>query len=88
MSKKQLNKRGKWEIVLQNSNTISFDHVITCLVEICGHNEFQANQCALLTDKTGACSIFIDKHTNCEYVYELLIKSGLQAKIQKYKNNV
>tara|TARA_R110000751_G_scaffold149106_1_gene254003 strand:- start:885 stop:1169 length:285 start_codon:yes stop_codon:yes gene_type:complete len=85
MSKKQLNNRGKWEVILQNDNSISFDHVITCLVEICGHNEYQAGQCALLTDAKGWCSVFVDRHDQCEHVLEMLIKGGLTVKIKKYK---
>ena len=85
MSKKQFNKRGKWEVILQNDETISFEHVITCLMEMCGHNEYQAQQCALITDQKGQCSVFVDKYDECETILEYFIKSGLTCKLKKYK---
>ena len=88
MSKKQLNKRGKWELILHNDESVSFDQVLTCLVEICGHNEYQADQMALLTHKRHSCSVFVDKYEMCIEVKNNLIKSGLTVTIQKRKNNV
>ena len=84
MSKKQLNTRGKWELILHDDNNLSFDHVITCLIEICGHNEFQAHQCALVVHNAGRCAVFIDSHDACESVYEYFIKCKLKTTLEKH----
>ena len=84
MSKKRSKKQDKYELTLQNDNTVTFEHVMNCLVDICGHNELQANQCALITHNTGKCSIFIDDLNECEIVHELLIKNGLTVRINKH----
>ena len=88
MSKKQSKPRGKFELILHNDESVSFDHVITCLVELCGHNEYQANQCALLTHNSGKCSIFVDNYDNCYSVWENLVKNGLTVIVKKQKKNV
>jgi len=85
MSRKRLTKRNTWELTLHNDNSVSFDHVMNCLVELCGHNEYQANQCALLTHKRGRCSIFVDKYDTCIDVKDNLVRSGLTVTIRKKK---
>ncbi|MFZ2286050.1 MAG: ATP-dependent Clp protease adaptor ClpS [Bacteroidales bacterium] len=46
-------------LVLVNDDINSFDHVIKSLVEVCGHDELQAEQCAVLTHIKGGCVIKI-----------------------------
>lgn len=46
-------------LLLVNDNINSFDHVIKSLVEVCGHDEIQAEQCAVLTHIKGGCVIKI-----------------------------
>ena len=90
MSKKVLkkSKRGKYQVVLHNDNHNTFEHVIDCLIEACGHNEFQAHQCALIVHNAGRCTVFIDSHDQCEAVYEYLIKSKLKAKLEKHDTKI
>ena len=45
--------------MLINDNINSFDHVIKSLVDVCGHDEIQAEQCAVLTHIKGGCVIKI-----------------------------
>lgn len=46
-------------LMLINDDVNSFDHVIKSLVEVCGHDEIQAEQCAVLTHIKGECIIKI-----------------------------
>lgn len=88
MSKKQsTNKRGKWQVMLHNDNHNTFDHVITCLMESCGHNYLQSVQCAQLVHNTSKCSIFVDSYDECESVFEELHANGLTVTITKFKKN-
>ena len=86
MSKKvsKNSKRGKYQVVLHNDKHNTFDHVINCLIDICGHNEFQAHQCALVVHNAGRCNIFIDSYDECELVHEYLTKSKLNTSIEKH----
>ena len=89
MSKKQsTSKRGKWEVILYNDNHNTFDHVIDCLMEVCGHNYLQSVQCATVVHNVGQCSIFIDTYDECLAVSEDLKDSGLDIGLMKYKGHV
>ena len=43
--------------MLINDDINSFEHVIKSLVEVCGHDKIQAEQCAVLTHIKGGCVI-------------------------------
>ncbi|MBE0668725.1 MAG: ATP-dependent Clp protease adaptor ClpS [Bacteroidales bacterium] len=52
--------RGQEEeksLLLINDDINSFNHVIKTLIDICGHDEMQAEQCAVLTHHKGGCVI-------------------------------
>lgn len=44
-------------LVLYNDEVNTFDHVIKSLVEICGHDSVQAEQCAMIVHLKGSCEI-------------------------------
>jgi ATP-dependent Clp protease adaptor protein ClpS len=47
----------KYILVLYNDDINTFSHVIKSLVEVCGHDDYQAEQCAMLTHFKGRCDI-------------------------------
>ena len=75
------------EIVLHNDDVNTFDHVIECLIDVCGHSYYQAVQCATITHGAKKCSIYVDSYESCEDVCEELLKEGLDVIIEKHKNN-
>jgi ATP-dependent Clp protease adaptor protein ClpS len=86
MSKKQLaNKRGQWQCILANDDTVHVDHVIHCLMDVCAHNYIQAVQCASIVHHTGTCSIFVDIWEECKDVQAELEQLGLKVIVTKYK---
>jgi ATP-dependent Clp protease adaptor protein ClpS len=52
-------KRGgeSGTLVLYNDEINTFDHVIKSLVEVCGHDSVQAEQCALIVHFKGSCEV-------------------------------
>jgi ATP-dependent Clp protease adaptor protein ClpS len=46
-------------LVLYNDEVNTFDHVIKSLVEVCGHDSVQAEQCALIVHFKGSCEVKI-----------------------------
>ena len=64
MKEEALHKKGslkkddeKCILVLYNDDVNTFAHVIKSLVEVCGHDSYQAEQCAMLTHLKGRCDI-------------------------------
>ncbi len=45
------------ELVLFNDDVNTFDFVIETLVEVCGHEPVQAEQCALIAHYKGKCGV-------------------------------
>ncbi len=44
-------------LVLHNDDIHTFEYVIQCLMEICGHDAVQAEQCTYLVHFKGSCGI-------------------------------
>jgi ATP-dependent Clp protease adaptor protein ClpS len=53
------NESDSYSLVLYNDEINTFDHVIKSLVEICGHDPVQAEQCAMIVHFKGSCEIKI-----------------------------
>ena len=81
--KKSTKKRGLHQVMLMNDNHNTVDHVVDCLMEICGHNYFQAVQCATITHKKKQCSVFVDGHELCENISADLREQGLTTIVIK-----
>ena len=83
MKKKKYKRKKKCSIILRNDNYNSFDHVVTSLQEICGHNYFQAVQCSHLVHHVGKCEIFKDYCDLTTTIYEELQHVGLTVELIK-----
>lgn len=70
------------EIVLHNDDVNTFEHVIGCLVEICGHDPIQAEQCAHIVHYNGKCSVKRGTFEQLEPRCMALLDRGLSAAIQ------
>ncbi len=55
--KKRIEDNYERTLILFNDDYNTFDHVIESLVQICGHDPVQAEQCALIAHHKGSCEI-------------------------------
>lgn len=69
------------KLVVHNDDFNTFDFVIDCLIEICGHDPIQAEQCTMLihyrgkyTVKTGSMDLLMPMH-------EKLLSRGLTSEV-------
>lgn len=44
-------------LILYNDDVNTFEHVIKSLVEVCGHDTVQAEQCAMIVHFRGSCEV-------------------------------
>ena len=44
-------------LILYNDEVNSFDFVISTLIEVCGHDQHQAEQCTLIAHFKGKCGV-------------------------------
>jgi ATP-dependent Clp protease adaptor protein ClpS len=64
MKNKALHKDGRlkkggesYSLILFNDDINTFEHVIKSLVETCGHDSIQAEQCAVIVHFKGSCEV-------------------------------
>jgi ATP-dependent Clp protease adaptor protein ClpS len=69
------------KLILYNDETNSFPYVMACLVKFCGHEPQQAEQCALVADLVGQCTVKHGCWAQISTMAELLESVGLKVKI-------
>lgn len=70
------------KIVLFNDDVNTFDFVIQSLMELCGHDPMQAEQCTLLVHYKGKCDVKEGEYEKLEPICSALLTRGLTAEIQ------
>lgn len=69
-------------LILHNDDYNSFDHVISCLMKICGHEQEQANQCAHIVHFNGKCDVKYGDHSTISEMKEKLQNAGLSVTME------
>ena len=70
------------KLILFNDEVNTFDFVIECLIEICGHTFIQAEQCTILVHYKGKCTVKTDSMEVLKPMHEKLLSRGLTSEIQ------
>lgn len=68
-------------LIVWNDDVNTFDWVIESLVDICGHETIQAEQCALIIHHRGKCGVKKGSFDDLRPQAEGLIDRGIQATI-------
>ncbi len=84
-TKKKQKRRKRYHIYLLNDEQNSFEYVNKVLMSFCGHNYYQAEQCAMITHNTGKAHIYSGLGVHPLLVYEALIKHGLNVELKTKK---
>ncbi len=70
------------QLVLHNDEKNTFEWVIQCLIEICGHQTQQAEQCAMITHFKGKCSVKQGEEEEMRILKDGLNDRGLNATVE------
>jgi ATP-dependent Clp protease adaptor protein ClpS len=76
------NESVKYTLILFNDEVNTFDHVIKALVEVCGHDPVQAEQCALIVHLKGSCEIKSGNRNVLLSMSRSLHAKGLTSKVK------
>jgi ATP-dependent Clp protease adaptor protein ClpS len=68
-------------LIVWNDDVNTFDWVIESLVDICGHDSLQAEQCAMIVHFKGKCGVKRGSFNDLRPQAEALIDRGIQATI-------
>jgi len=69
-------------LILYNDDVNTFEHVIKSLVEVCGHDPVQAEQCALIVHFKGKCEVKSGPVEVLNAMSRSLNKKGLNSKVE------
>lgn len=69
------------ELVLWNDDVNTFDWVIKSLVDVCGHDPVQADQCAHIVHFKGKCAVASGAYNELRPMCYALLDRGLTAEI-------
>ncbi len=69
-------------LVIHNDDFNSFDFVIETLIEVCGHDPLQAEQCTFIIHYRGKCAVKTDMFSKLQPVWAKVINLGLTATIE------
>ena len=79
----KLNSSGESSIlVLYNDDVNTFEHVIKSLIEVCGHDSVQAEQCAMIVHFKGSCDVKIGMVEVLNSMSRSLNLKGLNSKVE------
>jgi ATP-dependent Clp protease adaptor protein ClpS len=68
-------------LILHNDDIHTFDYVIDCLIDVCEHNNVQAEQCTFLVHYKGKCEVRKGSIDYLKPMRQGLIDKGLNATI-------
>ena len=72
-----------FELILFDDKVNTFEFVIEKLVECCGHDPGQAEQCTLIAHHQGECNILIGCQEHVSEVGYILGEHGLTVDVRK-----
>jgi ATP-dependent Clp protease adaptor protein ClpS len=75
------NKKKQFQVVVFSDEVNHFEHVQQCLIDFCGHNVYQAEQCTVIIHNNGQFAVFSGIKERCEEVHELFSLSGIISEI-------
>ncbi len=70
------------QIILYNDPFNTFDFVIESLIQVCKHDELQAEQCTYLVHYKGKCAVKKGSSEQLEPMCTALLDRGLTAEIE------
>lgn len=69
-------------LILYNDDVNTFEHVIKSLVEVCGHDAVQAEQCAMIVHFKGSCDVKMGVTEVLNAMSQMLNLKGLHSKVE------
>lgn len=70
-----------WSLVVFNDEVNTFDHVIDTLVDVCGHEFTQAEQCAMIIHLKGKCAVNSGEYDELVSQRNEICRRGISAEV-------
>ncbi len=70
------------DLILHNDDFNTFDFVIESLIEICGHNPIQAEQCTMIIHYKGKCAVKKGTLEELMPMHQRFLEKGITSEIK------
>lgn len=77
-----------YKLVLLNDDFNNFQYIMACLIRFCMHDSIQAEQCAIIADNVGRCSIKHGSYYAMENMKDQLTSLNIKVKVEKNESNM
>ena len=74
---------GGCQLIVWNDEVNTFDWVISTLVEVCGHSEEQAEQCAMIIHTKGKYSVKEGSYAYLKPMCDAITERGINATVEE-----
>ncbi|MEO6637564.1 MAG: ATP-dependent Clp protease adaptor ClpS [Ginsengibacter sp.] len=74
---------NKCQLIVWNDEVTTFDWVITTLVEICGHSQEQAEQCAMIIHTKGKYAVKDGAYEHLKPMCDSITDRGIGATVEQ-----
>ncbi len=69
------------DLIIHNDDFNTFDFVIETLIEVCGHDSIQAEQCTQIIHYNGKCGVKVGTKNELKPLHLELLNRGLTSEI-------
>ncbi|MCB2219273.1 MAG: ATP-dependent Clp protease adaptor ClpS [Bacteroidetes bacterium] len=69
------------DLVLFNDDVNTFEYVIETLIDVCGHDPYQAEQCAMIAHYKGKCTVKSGSVIELKPPYDEMLNRKLSVSI-------
>lgn len=73
---------GSHDLIVYNDDVNTFDFVINVLIEVCGHEQEQAEQCTMLIHYKGKCAVKKGTYEQLVAMRNAVCERGLSAEVE------
>lgn len=77
-----LDTNDAYQLIVWNDDVNTFDWVIETLVDVCGHDYEQAEQCSLIIHIKGKCAVKNGDYDTLKPMCEAILDRGIQATVE------
>ena len=79
LTEKELNH----QLIVWNDEVNTFEWVIDTLIEICGHSQYQAEQCAIIIHSRGKYAVKVGEYETLKPMRDNITERGINATIEE-----
>ena len=72
----------QFDLIVYNDDVNTFDHVTECLIDICEHEQLQAEQCTWIIHYNGKCQVKKGEYEELASMCTALLDRGLSAAVE------